>query len=369
MGVCQRMVYNPVPAEGTDNRDVTINDIELILCPELIASAHKRRVLDLFLVWSVARAVDARHGGRGILSVLSLRRIMFHVLPIKSHYTYQKLQQGVGKFWNRPGGKAAEQRVGMWSLARILDNGVIAPEIPPCHPFKVTVGQLRELSDASGQEGLRAYLLGMVRARHGGARPLSNAIYGDQVGDSRSTARRHLKASYAVTTIQNWLRVSVGRNILHAEHLRGLLNEGHGGGVKPYSVVRGESGSDCYVVRRLPNSYAMPDADRATFGSRPKEVRAFDTKNSSGLRDQCYVRSDMDPKKSISKRSNLDAKTQFTVGGYGFVVGGTSALITRGKVCLWECPRFEKNEDESAVEYLARMSAYKSDLYLENSRE
>jgi hypothetical protein len=337
--------------------DPAINNIAVLLCPELIATAHKKRVLDLFLVWSVAKAIDSKRSGSGVLATDSLRRIMFQVLPIKQHYTYQKLEQGVDKFWNRPGGRKGHRRIGLWSLSRILKERVIEPDLPPCAPFRVTIGQLREFSDTTGQEGLRAWLLGMVRARHAGARLLSNDAYGAQVGDSRATVQRHRKACRALTTIQNWVCVFKAPSEPHAEWTRARLNEMHGNGMKPYCVVKDDA-SGFFVARRLPNSYVLADAERAGFRRRPKEIRAFDRRNSANLKDQTYVRNDLDPKKAISKRSRLRESNQtFTVRGYGYLVLGGGLMTARGKVCLWECPRLLRREGESVDEYLARTVA------------
>ena len=347
-----RVRPEPTVVEGTSI--TTINEIGLFLSPELIAAAHKKRVLDLFMVWSVAKAIDSKAQGRGVLTMESLRRIMFQVLPIKQHYTYHKIEQGIGKFWNRPGGKKGEKRIGLWSLNRILRECVIETEIPPCRPFYVTVEQLREFSDTTGQEGLRAWLLSLVRARHGGNRPVSNANYAEETGGSRSTAQRHRRVCRSLTTIQNWVCVYKAPSEPHAVYTSKRMNDEHGKGMKPYSVVRDEDANTFLVARRLPNSYIMADVEQLPFHSRSKELKNYDVRNSSQLNTQTYLRNDLNSKKLISKRSSLNQESNFTVRGYGFLIFGGETSKIRGKVCLWQSERLTRQKGESVSEYLAR---------------
>src|SRR4029077_12193087 len=83
--------------------EVIIKDLEIVICPELIAAAKKKKQLDLYLTWLFLKAIDKHRGGSGYFSTHSIQSILFQLKGVNTSQLYNLFNKGKGIYWSPPG--------------------------------------------------------------------------------------------------------------------------------------------------------------------------------------------------------------------------------------------------------------------------
>src|SRR4051812_20728858 len=91
--------------ESEANDLVTVSEFEIILYPELMAAALKRRELDLYLSWYVLKIVDAQRSGSGHFEFNSFKRILSEIAGSGKSECYNKFADGCKIYWMPLSGK------------------------------------------------------------------------------------------------------------------------------------------------------------------------------------------------------------------------------------------------------------------------
>lgn len=341
----------PNHAEKNNQDNILVKDIKVTLYPEILAAANKAKVLDLYVAWAVAKALDKHNSKSGVISVDTLRRLMNYVLPIGEVRTYHKVQQGIGRFWNKPGGKNGARKLGLWSLSRILNSGKMDINIAPVSPRCVTVEQLRDNSE-NGNADFRSFLMGIVRSRHEGMKE-SHTNFANMVGISTRTTKRQISLCTGLNVIQNWIVVLDFADRLSAVNCQLLMNKTLGK-IKPFRVASNGKGGYS-VVRQLPNTYLLSDVSKLAIKKRPRELSKYDTDNLLKLPNRRYV---------FDKQSERSVKKSISAGTVStddlILADGQNYLCANGyddstaKISLWRCKKMMFKQGETIKEYLER---------------
>lgn len=239
--------------------------------PELLAEAIKRREEDLYIAWSILRACAKQRGGSGVWSVHLIRGVIAALLGIGESQTYARVQAGIDKYWNSPGGALNKRRTGIFSIRRIAEQ---LQHATPASPFfKVPID---DLLFHQSRTGLRNFALQMVASRNGREKPVSIATIAEITGLSKTTVKRALRRNAGAFCAQ--VNVAVLHTFVYEHEAREALRRLSLANPKTalrYFVISDDKG-EFHLVERKPNSYFMNGIERGKIHKRPKILRDLD---------------------------------------------------------------------------------------------
>lgn len=253
---------------------ISQSEVDVMLCPEIIAATSRKKIVDLYVVWAAIRAIDKYKNGKGTFSTDDVSFIMEIILGVQKKYTYTLIKKGIDIFWSKPIGDRGKQRVFLIGMARVLER--VQPEMTRTRPFSFKLYQLCEENRSSN---LKSLLVGAVASRHSGERPVTIASIGLDMGMSRSTIKRRMRSCADIKSQRNYGKVHIVQTQEKANTvLTRLMNTVAFQGKKPFRVK--QINSDYYILKQLANSYIMPEPRRLSLKYRPKELKIIDTLNS-----------------------------------------------------------------------------------------
>ena len=296
----------------------SVSDIQVILYPELIAAAFKNREADLYICWTVLKAIDIASSSSGHMKTTNMQSLFMGLLGISESQAYTKLSNGIGKYWNPPKGKKGKRTTSIISKNNIVKH--LDPTMTKTHPFGV---KLSELLSCGGWRNVKALLLSMVAARCSDARPTTYATIEDQTGLSEQTIRRAVHACPNLHIMANCVKMATSNSYEHLREDLIMMVKKSGRDNNPWFIIQQDG--VYHIVKRLANSYALPEYERLSYKTRPKELRACDKTNALNCSDKRYLSAT--EKEKIKKEEKNASK---------YIDSGYAKAGERGTVFVWE---------------------------------
>jgi hypothetical protein len=260
--------------------------IEMMLYPELIAASFRKKEADLYIIWHLLREINNKcNHGSGHIDVsnelLPYIKVLFYITDSQA---YNKIQEGIGKYWGKPAGKNGQRTTSLFSQNKIVER--LCPQMIKVKPFKILSGDLmtRRSFKIRGWQYLRGLLVGAVASRFTDGRPVSHAVIQAQTGLSRSTVIRDLKLCMGLSVVEN-VHMLEGYNTYEQayERLKVLISITG----KNYYHISEKIKGKYYIRKRMANSYFLY-YDRDDFNKRPKALRRCDASNNENCSGRIY---------------------------------------------------------------------------------
>lgn len=245
----------------------------IIINPEIAASALKNDEADLFLIWLLSKKIDKSNSG--IIDLSEIINIADKVLGIKSNYIYKKIKFGENKYWRKPFGIRGHKKICLLSMNNVIDR--LKPDLArtkafiiPSHVFKFDNFKLG-----------KNFLISLVAARYEDYRPISLDSLIKNTGQSESTIRNAIKECVHVKVKSNYEIIFVSESKLEANKLLQSFDT-------PWSFRIIQNGNCYNVIKQLPNSYIISEFDRQPIRCRPDRLKKIDKITFANLTQQKY---------------------------------------------------------------------------------
>lgn len=269
----QKNLNNPLPELPT---------IKVVLYPELIAASLRSGEIDLYVLWSILKATDNYCAGSGKISMASLLHVIQRIFRLMPSQAYKKVNQGIGKYWNKfgksSGGEKVTTLVGRWALVERLK-----PTSTRSEPFVFEVRDLERGEEAKPHE-MKYLMIAAIASRYVDGRPISIRSICELTNQSERTVQRALGDCVDLNVRKSCQPISSHKTILEAR--ANLLRIAKDDNLLAYSI---EQNLDSFVIyRRRPNIYSLTKPARLPLRKRPKELRAKDVENMANLSKKRY---------------------------------------------------------------------------------
>jgi len=225
--------------------------------PEIIASTIKENELDLYLIWAFSKKKDI--SGNGIIEISEIINIACALMNLKSNYVYNKIHNGVDKYWGKIFIKNKKRYTCLFSLKKIINR--LKPDLRKCKPFIIPMAFFNKPNISS--KYLKNTFISLIAGRYEDGRPVSIEALINNMGLSESTIRNAIKESEVVETRSNY------REIKDLTLLQLLESKQFNQKV----VIRD---GKHVLIQQLPNSYHIDCFARLPFKLRPKELKVND---------------------------------------------------------------------------------------------
>jgi hypothetical protein len=247
-----------------------MNGSSIVIHPEVAAKALKIREADLYLLWVVLRTMSADKGGRGIVHIDDIRDTCVKVLGVTPKWAYQKINEGVGKYWREPTGKKGDRTVGLMGQNRVYAH--LRPEMTRSEPFVISAAMLRA-DEGLNLKRLKQLLIALVASRFVDNRPVTVPQIMEHTGLSESTIRTALRDCPLVVKVPNY--EVVHRAATQEEAL--LVKRKLSASKRMFRLAI--QGDTWVVAQQMGNTYRVPQPDRMPLRTRPRELKDFDREN------------------------------------------------------------------------------------------
>lgn len=262
------------------NQQASKELLQIVLYPELVAEALKNKEGELYLLWSILKAMDRRFDGSGKIKAQDLLTFIKRILKIEQSRAYEIMRKGVGKYWNAPGKDFnGDKVVGLIGRANVIKR--LHPISTRSEPF--TISQ-KHLGFANTQD-VKNLLIAIVAARYTDYRPVSLKSISVSTGCSVSTVKRAINRYPDVNSHTNILHISSHANYKDAKVAYDLLEKD-----KPSAFKIKESNGCFTVCRQLPNVYELCSPGRLPISKRPRELKNLDHANMVDLDKKRYYK-------------------------------------------------------------------------------
>lgn len=225
--------------------------------PEIIAATLKENELDLYLIWAFSKKKDI--SGNGIIEISEIINTACVLMNLKSNYVYNKIHNGVDKYWGKIFIKNKKRYTCLFSLKKIVNR--LKPDLRKCKPFVIPMS----FFDKTGLNSkyLKNTFISLVAGRYEDGKPVSIEALVHNMGLSESTIRNAIKESEVVETRLNYREI---KNLTLLQLLeRKQLNQ--------KIIMRA---GQHVLIQQLPNSYHIDCFARLPFKLRPKELKVND---------------------------------------------------------------------------------------------
>jgi hypothetical protein len=247
-----------------------MNRSSVVIHPEIAAKALKIREADLYLLWLVLRAMDAEKGGRGIVHVDDIRHTCAKILGVTLKWAYEKINEGVGKYWREPTGKKGDRTVGLIGQSRVYER--LKPEMTRSEPFVISAAMLCA-DDGLNLKRLKQLLISLVAARFVDNRPVTVSQIMEHTGLSEATIRAALRDCSLIVKVPNYEVVHRASTREEALLVKRKLSIGK----RMFRVTI--QGGTWVVAQQMGNTYRVPQPDRMPLRARPRKLKDFDREN------------------------------------------------------------------------------------------
>jgi len=225
--------------------------------PEIIAATLKENELDLYLIWAFSKKKDI--SGNGILEVSEIINIACVLMNLKSNYVYNKIYNGVDKYWSKIFIKNKKRYICLFSMKKIVNR--LKPDLRKCKPFVIPMAFFNR-TDLSSKY-LKNTFISLVAGRYEDGRPVSLEALVNNMGLSESTIRNAIKDSDVVETKSNYKEI---QNLSKLQLLEmKQINQ---------KIIMREG--KYVLIQQLPNSYHVDCFARLPYKLRPKELKVND---------------------------------------------------------------------------------------------
>jgi hypothetical protein len=282
-------------------RNISVQDIDVIIYPELAASSLVHDETDLYVFWQILRAIDKHRGGSGKFQRASLVSLYKHYFDVSEGRAYSRVKYGVGLYWNKFG----KDKYGKYSTCLLGIQSLVDRMQPACtrsEPYVFVSKNTFDFETEMVAEGKKAamtcldvkyLMIACVAARYVDGRPNSIASIAELTGQSIRTVQRALKSCVDLTVYPQHL--DFGKFTNHNEaviKMQELMLKGDGF----YKVVK--SDNEFLVVRQIPNTYVLGQPKRFPLRKRPEALKARDSASLHKIKPKKYYQKDS--KKTIS---------------------------------------------------------------------
>jgi hypothetical protein len=265
-----------------ENKLPPIHEIDVILYPELIAAALKMNEIDLYVFWSILKAVDRRIQGSSKISISSMLTVINNVFNTAASQSYNKIKKGTGVYWNKPGKSSSGERVTtLLGKQAVIDH--LQPTSTYSEPFVFKCEALMQDIQKSTKE-LKGLMIAAVASRYVCGRPFSLRSICELTGQSKSTVQRALRECNSLNIITNCQPISTHKTIDEAKYK--LARMAKQDSRMAYRIATELDGFTIY--RQMPNSYSLVRTKRLPLRKRPKELKRKDVENTKNLKLQKY---------------------------------------------------------------------------------
>jgi len=260
--------------------NVPLSELPIILHPEVVAAALRTNEGELFAIWTLLKAIDIARDGSGKFRVATIQKLMTQFLGVSERYAYSKVNNGINKYWNKPGGKNGSRVTQIFGRGAVFER--LQPDMTRSEPF---VFKLRDF-EADGEwnwPAIKSLLVGVVASRYVDNRPVSLRAIQECTGLSRRTVQLCLSRCEHLKRITNYAKVHTASSYEEArrEHADITFT------TKLPHRIELQDGK-LSVMRQLPNSYIMVTPSRQPLRKRPKELRLYDHMEHAPLRPKLY---------------------------------------------------------------------------------
>ena len=233
----------------------------IVINPEIAASALKNDEADLFLIWLLSKKIDINNNG--IVGLPDVINIINKCLGLQSNYIYKKIQAGENKYWRKPFGIRGNKKMCLLSMKNIVDR--LNPNLTRTKAFIVPSNLFKFESSKSS----RNLLISLVAARYEDGRPISLESLINNTGQSESTIRNAIKSCPFIKVKSNYEIVSECNSKFELNQIMQSFDTPW-----VYRVV--QSGDKFSLLRQLPNSYIISEFDRQPLKFRPDRLKKLD---------------------------------------------------------------------------------------------
>lgn len=245
----------------------------IIINPELAASALKNDEADLFLIWLLSKKIDINNNG--IVGLPDVINIINKCLGLQSNYIYKKIQAGENKYWRKPFGVRGNKKICLLSMKNIIDR--LNSDITRTKAFIVPTNIFRfESSKAS-----KGLLISLVAARYEDERPISLESLINNTGQSESTIRNAIKSCLFIKVKSNYEVILESNSKIHLNQIMQSFDT-------PWVYRVNKNGDQYSLLRQLPNSYIISEFDRQPLKFRPERLKKLDKIVFANLSEKKY---------------------------------------------------------------------------------
>lgn len=255
-----------------------INKLYLELYPELISSTYKAKQLNNYAVWSVLKAIDKHKKGEGKFKFESVLLIISTTLNLSKKYSYAVFKKGVNLFWKAPNKTKDVYLIG---LDKVVIN--FPHEIAKTAPFQVRIFDFL-IHETPGD--IKTFLLNFVFGRYGQKKPISKESLCQNLGCSKSTVKRQIRKSQALTIKNNMEMIKSFDHINFAYEYLNKLKLMHPSLKNSFKII--EQDNKFIIFKQLSNSYSVEDYSRLKLSKRPRALKAIDSENNMGFEKRKY---------------------------------------------------------------------------------
>jgi hypothetical protein len=252
------------------------------LNPETIAASFKKNEADICILWSLLKHLDSKQRqNSGHLQLNDIQRIAQELFGWKKSQMYERISEGVGKYWGKFSGVKGYKSTSLYSSDRVIEY--LQPTMTKTSPVDVFV---HHLIFENAWIGLETYLMAIIASRSEDAKPMSYESIQEHTGLSRSKIYRRFANFIYIDKIENFceiIRTSDYRNLKRKKYnLEKEIGKDKGGWKIEFDGV------DYVLLRQLPNSYRMDDLIRVLSKHRPKKLKYFDRQNNQECSKKIY---------------------------------------------------------------------------------
>jgi len=278
-----------------------LSECQIVFYPELAAAALLKKEHDLYSCWTVLRSLDQikeanssgiNHRGNGMFNLKAMLEILTYVLGITEKYAYQIIQDGAGKYWNKPGGKNGQKICSLIGVKNVVKY--LNPTMPRIEPFSIPLKYVwndpyTEIHPNS--TNIKYLLVGLIAARFKDRRPVTAASIAEWTGLSIRTVKTALATCDHLHKYENWKLKSEHKAYQQiSKQFDELKCFGTGARIVPVNENWG-------IVEQLGNTYIFPEFQRLPLKHRPKDMKSYDLINAKQFTDKIY---NLDSKKILN---------------------------------------------------------------------
>ena len=262
------------------SKELNIWNMEVVLHPELCAAALANQEADLYFIWSILKALDKASSGKGVGVVNKIQTVIADLFRVSLKHTYSKIKDGIGKYWQKPGGSKGQKVIGLYSWEKVVAR--LQPSMPRCQPFAFKLDYFKSDDSEKNWSKIKGILVSVIASRFGDRKPQSINSIMEHTKLSRASIFNLLNRCDGLKRTPNYIRIAEGiepRNIENAQ--RGLMDDGR----KMFRMAKVEN---IYILlQRIANSYEI-DAMRLPLSKRPKAMRVYDAINAASAQSKKY---------------------------------------------------------------------------------
>lgn len=307
--------------------DGSIQNMPLVLHPELIGAAFKIKEADLYICWVVLKALDACQDNSGHRDANNMLLLFRGLFSVEKSRAYALLEKGTGKYWNDVRGKKGKRTTSLCSYKKVIEH--LQPTMIKTAPFSIRFSDLESANiECCGWKYIRSLLISFIAARFPDSRPTAYATVAENTGMTPAAVRRNLANCIHLQKYPNFEIIATDTNY---EILRS----------KMYALIN-KTRKNCYfippmidkqycLVRQMPNSYELSEFERASYKKRPRELRQLDKANSLSCSERKYYN-------NLERYSKKDS----TNGVKKYISNGHVDCQEKGVVFMWESVENER---------------------------